>query len=242
MPTPDGRSEGGQTPVTGNTLREKGLGDSGRRGCRRGHDRCPFHRPGQPLSGRGRPQGSSRTLWPSGPWREIWAFATMPIDSVSPGTRSGSGAMPASHRPDWRPRWNASAECGICSRRRRRTCISTSPWQPVPPRRPWKGMRDHRDRLGTPGTVLTFSTARTLTAVDQLIGTGGIFIHHPRADLILRKTLFSRQNPFPCGPKQPNLYTDAQYCLYAIGLLADRYPDQALRIARKYLKKWESPP
>jgi uncharacterized protein (TIGR01319 family) len=82
---------------------------------------------------------------------------------------------------------------------------------------------------------------KDLTEVCHLIGTGGIFTHHPQAGLILRKTLFSSAEPFSLRPKQPSLYTDAKYCLYAIGLLADRYPDQALRIARKYLKKWEAP-
>lgn len=81
---------------------------------------------------------------------------------------------------------------------------------------------------------------KDLTEVRHLIGTGGIFTHHPQAGLILRKTLFSSAEPFSLRPKQPALYIDAKYCLYAIGLLADRYPDQALRIARKYLKKLES--
>jgi uncharacterized protein (TIGR01319 family) len=79
---------------------------------------------------------------------------------------------------------------------------------------------------------------KDLTGVEHLIGTGGIFIHHPQAGDILRKTLFSPQEPFSLRPKNPNLYTDARYCLYAVGLLADRYPEVAFRIARKYLKKW----
>lgn len=79
---------------------------------------------------------------------------------------------------------------------------------------------------------------KDLTAVPTLIGTGGVFIHHPRADEILQKTLFAEDEPFSLRPKNPTLYTDAQYCLFAIGLLAERFPDLALRIARKYLKRW----
>jgi len=79
---------------------------------------------------------------------------------------------------------------------------------------------------------------KDLTGVEHLIGTGGIFIHHPQAGDILRKTLFSPQEPFSLRPKNPIIYTDARYCLYAVGLLADRYPEAAFRIARKYLKKW----
>ena len=79
---------------------------------------------------------------------------------------------------------------------------------------------------------------KDLTNIGHLIGTGGIFIHHPQAGEILRKTLFSPEEPFALRPRDPAIYTDARYCLFAIGLLADRYPEQACRIARKYLKKW----
>jgi uncharacterized protein (TIGR01319 family) len=79
---------------------------------------------------------------------------------------------------------------------------------------------------------------KDLTAVENLIGTGGIFIHHPRAGALLEKTLFSPGEPFSLRPKSPNLYTDARYCLFAVGLLADRYPEIAFRVGKKYLKKW----
>jgi len=79
---------------------------------------------------------------------------------------------------------------------------------------------------------------KDLTAVEHLIGTGGIFIHYPRADTLLKKTLFSPEEPLSLRPKNPALYTDARYCLFAVGLLADRFPDLALRLAKKSLKKW----
>lgn len=79
---------------------------------------------------------------------------------------------------------------------------------------------------------------KDLTGVEHLIGTGGIFIHHLQAGAILQKTLFSPEEPFSLKPRNPTLYMDARYCLFAVGLLADRFPDQALRVAKKYLKKW----
>lgn len=79
---------------------------------------------------------------------------------------------------------------------------------------------------------------KDLTGVEHLIGTGGIFIHHPDAGAILQKTLFSPEEPFSLRPKNPSLFTDARYCLFAIGLLAERFPEKAFRIAKKYLKKW----
>ena len=79
---------------------------------------------------------------------------------------------------------------------------------------------------------------KDLTPVEHLIGTGGIFVHHPRADGILKKALFDPGQPFSLRPQDPSLYTDANYCLFAVGLLAERYPEIAFRIGKKYLKKW----
>jgi len=79
---------------------------------------------------------------------------------------------------------------------------------------------------------------KDLTGIEHLIGTGGIFIHHPDAGGILQKTLFSPEEPFSLRPKNPSLLTDAQYCLFAMGLLAERLPEKAFRIAKRYLKKW----
>ena len=80
---------------------------------------------------------------------------------------------------------------------------------------------------------------KDLTGIEHLIGTGGIFIHHPDAGGILQKTLFSPEEPFSLRPKNPSLFTDARYCLFAMGLLAERLPEKACRIAKKYLKKWD---
>ncbi|HSR12425.1 MAG TPA: methylaspartate mutase accessory protein GlmL [Thermodesulfobacteriota bacterium] len=79
---------------------------------------------------------------------------------------------------------------------------------------------------------------KDLTGFENLIGTGGIFIHHPEAGDILARTLYSPEEPFSLRPRDPAIYTDARYCLYAVGLLAERYPEKAFRIGKKYLKKW----
>ncbi len=79
---------------------------------------------------------------------------------------------------------------------------------------------------------------KDLTGIEHLIGTGGIFIHHPNAGEILGKTRFSPDDPLSLRPKNPTFYLDTHYCLFAVGLLAGRYPEKACRIAKKYLKKW----
>ena len=95
------------------------------------------------------------------------------------------------------------------------------------------------ESLWSPQGQYYIQYGKDLTGVEHLIGTGGIFIHHPQAGDILRRTLFSPEEPLSLRPKTPNLYTDARYCLFAVGLLADRYPEAAFRMARKYLKKWD---
>ncbi len=78
---------------------------------------------------------------------------------------------------------------------------------------------------------------KDLMAFEHLIGTGGIFRHHPQADLILKKTFYAEEDHLSLRPKHPMLYTDAQHCLFAVGLLAERYPETALRLAKKYLRQ-----
>jgi uncharacterized protein (TIGR01319 family) len=94
------------------------------------------------------------------------------------------------------------------------------------------------ERLWGPQGQYDVQQGKDLTAVEHLIGTGGIFIHHPQAGAILQKTLFSPEEPFSLRPDNPGIYTDARYCLFAVGLLAERFPETACRIAKKYLKKW----
>jgi uncharacterized protein (TIGR01319 family) len=79
---------------------------------------------------------------------------------------------------------------------------------------------------------------KDLTAVGHLIGTGGIFVHHPDPGGILRSTLFLPEEPLSLRPRTPAIYTDARYCLFAMGLLAERFPEIACRMAKRYLKLW----
>jgi len=103
------------------------------------------------------------------------------------------------------------------------------------------GMERHAGTIETlwgPHGQYFLQHGKDLTPVEHVIGTGGIFVHHPLADGILKKSLFNPGQPFSLRPKNPHLYTDAQYCLFAVGLLAERHPEIAFRIGKKYLKKW----
>ena len=78
---------------------------------------------------------------------------------------------------------------------------------------------------------------KDLSRVGFLIGTGGIFTGHPLRAKILRETLATPAEPFSLRPVDPVLLADERYCLFAVGLLAQSHPDQALRVAKRHLRE-----
>lgn len=77
---------------------------------------------------------------------------------------------------------------------------------------------------------------KNLLETKNIIGTGGIFKYGLKPERVLRAALFSPETPWSLKPKAPNAYIDCDYLLYGIGLLAQDFPAQALRIIKKYLK------
>ncbi len=82
-------------------------------------------------------------------------------------------------------------------------------------------------------------TGKNLLETENLIGTGGIFKYGRHPERILRSALFSLETPWSLMPKSPRSYIDIDYLLYGIGLLAEHFPAQALRIAKKHLRPVE---
>jgi uncharacterized protein (TIGR01319 family) len=83
---------------------------------------------------------------------------------------------------------------------------------------------------------VTVQYGKNLIDIENIIGTGGIFKHGRQPERILQAALFDAQKPWSLRPKAPKAYIDSDYILYAIGLLSQDYPAQALRIAKRYLK------
>ena len=77
---------------------------------------------------------------------------------------------------------------------------------------------------------------KDLTEIPTLIGAGGIFAYGEYPEAILQAALYDTSNPASLKPQNPKFYIDKHYVLYGIGLLSSSYPDQALRIAKKYLQ------
>ncbi|MFH1019877.1 MAG: methylaspartate mutase accessory protein GlmL [Pseudomonadota bacterium] len=80
---------------------------------------------------------------------------------------------------------------------------------------------------------------KDLRGIKTVIGTGGPLVFGAVPESVLRETLYSENKPFSLKPKRPDLFIDEKYILYAVGLMAEMYPDKALRIAKKYLRRLE---
>lgn len=77
---------------------------------------------------------------------------------------------------------------------------------------------------------------KNLLDVRNVIGVGGIFRYGERPERILLAATYDLKHPESLRPVHPDFYLDTTYVLYAVGLLSQDHPDQALRIAKKYLE------
>lgn len=78
---------------------------------------------------------------------------------------------------------------------------------------------------------------KNLTNVRCVVGTGGPTVFSSEPKRILERSLFSEEKPNVLKPKEPRLYIDEKYILYAAGLLAQVDSSKALRLMKKYLKE-----
>lgn len=69
-----------------------------------------------------------------------------------------------------------------------------------------------------------------------LIGTGGVFVHNAHAAFILDQREQTDVPVQALRPRQPKMYLDASYLLYAVGLLAADYPAVGLRLFQQSMK------
>jgi uncharacterized protein (TIGR01319 family) len=77
---------------------------------------------------------------------------------------------------------------------------------------------------------------KDLTETRTVIGTGGVFIYNPHAGHILSAGSASNGRYEVLRPKQPKLFVDGSYLLYAVGLLSRGHADVALRLFKRFMK------
>lgn len=86
---------------------------------------------------------------------------------------------------------------------------------------------------------VTMQRGKDLSGVTTVIGTGGPLAHGATPASVLGAALADPADPFSLRPLRPTLYIDADYLLYAGGLLAAIDPDAAFEIARASLRPLE---
>ncbi len=79
-------------------------------------------------------------------------------------------------------------------------------------------------------------SGKDLRDTRTLIGTGGVFVHNPFAKYILSQPEPGDERVQALRPKNPNLFLDSSYLLYAVGLLAEKYPRVALKLFTDHLR------
>lgn len=91
------------------------------------------------------------------------------------------------------------------------------------------------EQFYSPMGISYLQTGKDLTAVKNVIVTGGALIHTKRTQAIASHALFDPLDAFSLKPKDAQILVDRKYILAAMGLLSTVYPDAALRIMKKEL-------
>lgn len=89
----------------------------------------------------------------------------------------------------------------------------------------------------TPMGIIYSQVGKDLLNTKYLIGTGGVLVHSQNPKKILNAGLFNMESPNYLKPEKPDILVDKRYILSAMGLLAEKYPDKAVRIMKKYIVK-----
>jgi uncharacterized protein (TIGR01319 family) len=89
----------------------------------------------------------------------------------------------------------------------------------------------------TPMGIIYSQVGKDLLETKYLIGTGGILVHSKNPEKILKAGFFNAETPNFLKPTKAEILVDKTYILSAMGLLAEQYPDKAVRIMKKYIVK-----
>ena len=89
----------------------------------------------------------------------------------------------------------------------------------------------------TPMGEVIIQTGKDLTQVKYVIGTGGAIIGAAAPQEILQAAVYSPRDLNLLKPQKPELLVDVEYCLSAMGLLAQKFPEVTLRMMKKELKQ-----
>jgi len=89
------------------------------------------------------------------------------------------------------------------------------------------------ERSYTPMGEVIIQTGKDLSTVKYVIGTGGAIINSADWAQILQAAAYSPRDVNLLKPQKPLLLLDKEYCLSAMGLLAQKYPRLALKMMKE---------
>lgn len=87
----------------------------------------------------------------------------------------------------------------------------------------------------TPEGPVHLMSGKDMRRAHAVIGTGGVFAYGQRPGEILQGALFEEAQPLSLRPRAPQLFVDASYILFAVGLLATVSGRAAFRILKRDL-------
>ena len=96
-----------------------------------------------------------------------------------------------------------------------------------------------RERIVTRQGAAWVHSGKDLRDTRTLIGTGGAFVYNRFASYILSGRAAADDRAEVLRPKSPKKFVDVSYLLYAVGLLAEKYPEAALQVFDHYLQSAE---
>jgi uncharacterized protein (TIGR01319 family) len=92
-----------------------------------------------------------------------------------------------------------------------------------------------RERVVTSAGEAWVHYGKDLRSTPRLVATGGVFVHNPYASMIVSGSGKEQTDATVLRPKQPQIYLDSSYLLYAVGLLGEDYPELAVRLFKRYM-------
>lgn len=87
----------------------------------------------------------------------------------------------------------------------------------------------------TPMGTMFNQSGKDLLNAPYVIGTGGVIVHSENPRGILEAGKFNPIEPIYLKPENPKFLVDKTYILSSMGLLAQKEPDLAIKIMKKYL-------
>jgi uncharacterized protein (TIGR01319 family) len=96
------------------------------------------------------------------------------------------------------------------------------------------------EQVYTPTGPVFIQIGKDLTTVQRLVVTGGAAIYNERAAEIAKFALYNPIDHSSLRPKAATIFIDRKYILAAMGLLSEKYPEEALKIMKEELDEYGS--